>query len=37
MELTYSQKKELFENGYVKIAKAVPELMINEALRKSVV
>jgi ectoine hydroxylase-related dioxygenase (phytanoyl-CoA dioxygenase family) len=33
MELTYSQKRELFENGYVKIPKAVPDLMIDEALQ----
>lgn len=33
MELTYIQKRALFENGFVKIPGVVPELMVKEALR----
>jgi ectoine hydroxylase-related dioxygenase (phytanoyl-CoA dioxygenase family) len=33
MELSYLQKKELFENGFVKISGAVSELLVNEALK----
>lgn len=33
MQLTYQQKKEILENGFVKIPGVVPEVMVNEARR----
>jgi hypothetical protein len=33
MELTYAQKQEIFEKGFVKIPGVVPQVMVNAALR----
>lgn len=33
MELSYAQKREIYENGFVKIPGAVPQVMVDAALR----
>jgi hypothetical protein len=33
MQLTYAQKQQIFEKGYVKVPGVVPQVMVNEALK----
>ena len=33
MQLTYAQKQQIFEKGYVKVPGVVPQFMVNEALK----